>query len=72
MSNKIKVNKVLAEKKDSEFEGLPTIDDFGRCQKEYFPNMNKDKYYRLLADICLTVLKKMKSPGCKYLYLLNK
>lgn len=37
-----------------------------------FNKMSTDKYLTLLADICLTVLKKMKSPGCKYLYLLNK
>lgn len=48
------------------------IDDLGNEKNEYFPKMRNDKYYRLLADICLIVLKKMKSPGCKYLYLLNK
>lgn len=41
-------------------------------KSDYFPGMSKDKYNIFLADICLTVLKKMKSPGCKYLYLLNK
>lgn len=39
---------------------------------ELFPKMKKDAFLILLADICLKVLKKMKSPGCKYLYLLNK
>ncbi len=40
--------------------------------KFYYNNYYLQKVLKLSVDVCLKVLKEMKSPGCKYLYLLDQ
>lgn len=83
---RVEISKIVKDKKMSISNKVSKIgsisDDHRDCCNEHydglmnenpaFLKMKNDEYYTFLADICLTVLKKMKSPGCKYLYLLNK
>lgn len=64
--------KSLSEDSEGDIDNFHAYDTLYYEKDAYFKKMSKDKFLTLLADICLTVLKKMKSPGCKYLYLLNK
>lgn len=69
-----KMSKIKRISEDHEYkvDNIASYEDLTFEKSKFYPKMSNDKYYTLLADICLNVLKKMKSPGCKYLYLLNK